>query len=335
MVDIFSSDMFKMASLTDAVGRMPNLYNRIESLGLFPDRGSRHRTVGVEELNEIATLLPTLAWGAPGTPGSTDKRGGYAFNIPHIPHVDVVSPEDVQSVREFGSEDALRTAATAVANKQRRMKNKIDLTREYMRATALAGTAKDGAGATLYAYYTAFGITQKVVDFALGTATTDVRGKCAEVFRHLEDNAKGAAFSGVGALCSPAWFDKFVKHAKVEEAFKYFNTTQPLSGDFRRGFTFGGVTFVEYNATVTLADGSTTAAMITSGDVLFYPLGAAIGVMVNAPANYMETVNTIGQPYYSKSEPKKFGKGVDLEVQSNPLPILLRPDLVVRGHSSN
>jgi hypothetical protein len=335
MVDIFSSNMFKQASLTDAVRRMPNMYNRIGSLGLFPTRGVRHRTVGIEELNEIASLLPTLAWGAPGTPGTVDKRGAYAFSIPHIPHVDAVLPEDVQSVREFGSEDQLKSVASVVAGKLGKMRSKIDLTLEFMRAKTLAGTATNGANVALYDYYTTFGITKKVVDFVLGTATTDVRGKCLEVKRDIESKARGAMINGIGCLCSSGFFDKLTKHATVAEAFKYYQTTQPLSGDFREGFTFAGITFREYDATVTLSDGSTTAAMITAGDAIFYPLGTPIGVTVFAPANYMETVNEIGMEYYSKSEPKKFGKGVDIEVQSNPLPILLRPDLVARGHSSN
>ncbi|WP_029858930.1 major capsid protein, partial [Vibrio parahaemolyticus] len=48
-----------------------------------------------------------------------------------------------------------------------------------------------------------------------------------------------------------------------------------------------------------------------------------------APANYKETVNTKGLPYYVKSEPKKFDKGVDLEGQSNPVNLCTSP-LAVR-----
>ena len=335
MIDIFNADMFRMVSLTNAIRRLPNKFDRIGRLGLFPARGVLHRSVSIEELNQLASLLPSLPWGAPGTAGNADARGAYAFNIPHIPHSDVVLPEDVQSVREFGSEDDLKSVAGTVADKLQMMRNKIDLTTEYMRATALAGTAKDGANATLYAYYTVFGITKKEVDFVLGTAGTNVRAKCLEIKRDIESKARGAVISGIGCLCSAGFFDKFTAHAEVKEAFKYYQTTQPLSGDFRSGFRFGDVTFIEYDATITLSDGTTTAPMIAAGDAIFYPLGAPIGVTVYAPANYMETVNTLGQDFYAKSEVRKFGKGVDLEAQSNPLPILLRPDLVARGYSSN
>jgi len=44
-----------------------------------------------------------------------------------------------------------------------------------------------------------------------------------------------------------------------------------------------------------------------------------------APADYMETVNTQGIPYYSKIEPLAFNKGVAGEAQSNPLHLCTRP----------
>ena len=48
-----------------------------------------------------------------------------------------------------------------------------------------------------------------------------------------------------------------------------------------------------------------------------------------APANYNEAVNTVGQSYYAKSEPRKMGKGWDLEAQSNPLAVFHYPEALV------
>jgi len=48
-----------------------------------------------------------------------------------------------------------------------------------------------------------------------------------------------------------------------------------------------------------------------------------------APANYNETVNTKGLPYYVKSKAKDFDKGVDMEGQSNPMNLCTSP-LAVR-----
>ena len=50
----------------------------------------------------------------------------------------------------------------------------------------------------------------------------------------------------------------------------------------------------------------------------------------NAPADFNETVNTPGQPVYAKQEPRKFDRGTDLHTQSNPLPMCLRPSVLVK-----
>ncbi|MGR6863203.1 major capsid protein [Aliivibrio salmonicida] len=48
-----------------------------------------------------------------------------------------------------------------------------------------------------------------------------------------------------------------------------------------------------------------------------------------APADYSETVNTLGVPHYAQAEPKRMNRGFDLECQSNPVSIVTVP-LAVR-----
>ena len=47
------------------------------------------------------------------------------------------------------------------------------------------------------------------------------------------------------------------------------------------------------------------------------------------PADFNEAVGTVGQEYYAKQEPRKFGRGVDIHTQSNPLPLCMRPEVLV------
>ncbi len=44
----------------------------------------------------------------------------------------------------------------------------------------------------------------------------------------------------------------------------------------------------------------------------------------------METVNTPGLPRYAKQARMKFDRGVELHTQSNPLPLCVRPHLLVK-----
>src|SRR5690606_38409340 len=125
------------------------------------------------------------------------------------------------------------------------MRVKHAQTREYMEVNALRGIVKDGAGTTLYNYFTEFGLAQLETDFVLGTATTNVQTKIRNVLRQVETELKGETMTGVLALVSPEFFDKLIGHAKVEDAYKYFSSTgaQPLREDTRRRFPFAGIVF--------------------------------------------------------------------------------------------
>jgi hypothetical protein len=99
MTNPFDNDAFSMAALTAAVNKLPNLYGRIEQLGLMPAQGVRTRTILIEEMNGVLNLLPTRPVGAPATLGAQAKRKVRSFVIPHIPHEEVVLPEEVQGLQ--------------------------------------------------------------------------------------------------------------------------------------------------------------------------------------------------------------------------------------------
>jgi hypothetical protein len=52
----------------------------------------------------------------------------------------------------------------------------------------------------------------------------------------------------------------------------------------------------------------------------------------NAPADFVETANTIGLPRYAKQAvDQQFARWVMLHVQSNPLPICTRRRVLIKG----
>ena len=242
-----------------------------------------------------------------------------------------------QGVRGFGVADAADPLATVMERKLTRMRVKHAQTREYMEVNALRGIVKDGAGTTLYDYFSEFGLAQLAVDFVLGTAGTQVQAKVREVLRHVETELKGETMSGVLALVSPEFFDKLIGHAKVEEAYKYFSSTgaQPLREDTRRRFPFAGIVFEEYNATVTLSTGA-TETLIPAGEGIAFPLGTLDTFVTHgAPANLIETVNTVGLPIYARQISRPDGSAIEVKTEASILPVNKRPRLAVRIHSSN
>lgn len=316
MINPFESDAFNMASLTASINLLPNLYGKTEEMNLFPAKSVRTRNIAVEERNGVLSLLPTQVPGGTSTYENRTNRTMRSFTIPHIPHDDVILPEEIQGIRAFGSETELEAMANVVTDHLQSMRNKHAITLEYLRMGALKGNILDADGSTLYDLYDEFGITPKTVNFALGTAGTDVKRKCLEVVRYIEDNLRGEFMNGVHCLVSPEFFDALTSHAKVKEAYERWQEGAALRNDIRSGFTFGGITFEEYRGQATDPDGN-VRRFIASGEGHCFPVGTSqTFVTYFAPADFNETVNTLGLPLYAKQCPRKFDRGTELHTQS-------------------
>lgn len=330
MQNPFDNPAFSMASLTAAINIVPNRYGRLEQLNLFPAKPVRTRQILVEERNGVLNLLPTMPPGSPGTVGTRGKRQLRSFVIPHIPHDDVVLPEEVQGLRAFGSETEMEALAGVMARHLETMRNKHAITLEHLRMGALKGVILDADGSELYDLFDEFEITPKTIAFELGTATTNVKAKCIDLLRHIEDNLKGEYMTGVHVLCSPEFFTALTGHAKIEKVYENWQQGLVLINDVRSGFTFGGITFEEYRGQASDTNG-TVRRFIAAGEAHAFPLGTidTFGTYFS-PADFNETVNTLGQALYAKQEPRKFERGTDLHTQSNPLPMCHRPGLLVK-----
>ena len=326
------NDAFNMVSLTKAINILPNRYGRINELNLMPGRGVTTRTIIVEEKNGVLTLLQTMPVGSPGQEARQGKRKVRSFVIPHIPHDDVIMPEEYSGIRAFGSETEMQTLATLVNNKQQNMRNKHAITLEHLRMGALKGIILDADGSVLYNLYDQFEISAKVINFALTTDTTNVAAKCRELLRHMEDNLKGEVMNGVRCLVSEDFFDALIGHPNVEKFWLNHAKAQELAGnaaDPRKGFPFGGITWEEYRGKASNAAGD-TMKFIADGRGHAFPTGTMNSFeTLYAPADFNETVNTIGLEIYSKMVERKFGRGMDLHTQSNPLPMCYRPACLV------
>lgn len=329
MFDIFNTNAFSLTALTEAINHIPTRYGRVGELGLFREKPVRFRSVTVEEQNGTLCLLPTQIPGGPAYVNQNGKRTLRSFQIPHIPLEDLILPDEIQGIRAFGKEDEVTSISRVVADHLQTMKNKHSITLEYMRMSALKGNVTAGDGTLLYNLYTEFGITPKTVNFQLNVAGTNVLKKCLEVVRHIEDNLQGEYCTGVRALVSSEFFDALTSHASVKEAYERWQDGAALRTDMRTGFPFGGILFEEYRGHATDANGQ-DQRFIEEGAGHVFPTGTT-ETFVNyfAPADFNETVNTLGQPLYAKTENCRFDRGVELHVQSNPLPLCLRPAVLI------
>lgn len=317
---------FTLTQLSQSINVLPNMYGRVNELGLFGWKPQSTTQVTIEMKNGVLVLVPTTPWGGVAPKNTSGKRTVRSFQIPHMPMEDTVLASEVIGVREFGTENTLQTVVSRVNEKMQTMKNKIDQTLEWRKMGALKGVVLDADGTTVIEdYFSAFGVTKKVVTFALGTAGTDVRAKCMEVVRHMEDNLMGETMTRVHALVSQEFFDALVSHPKVKEAWaNYSEAAQRFGGDMRKGFSFGGITFEEYRGIVD------SKRFIDSGEGHAFPVGTFETFSnFGAPADFVETVNTNALPYYARQKNKDFNRGIDLHVQANQLPLVARPAVIV------
>lgn len=334
---MMNNSIFTLGALTQAINLFPLQYGRISAMNVFRPDFHSTRSFNLEQKSGTLNLLPATSWGGPATGASKITRAMRTISIPPTAHEDHLDPNDLQDVRAFGTEQSAEMPAVRMAEKIERMRMRHDITAEYRRISALKGIIYDADASTvLLNLFTEFGISQKSVDFVLGTGGTEVREKCAEVSRWVEDNLLGDVFSSVQCEVSAGFYDKLVKHATVKAAFaNYQEAAQRLGGDMRDGFTFGGLTFREYRAKATTPSG-TIVKFITDDEGIAFPLGTQNTFTDNyAPADFIETVNTRALPYYAKAALEKMGRGMDLHTQSNHMPFCNRPVVLIRLFSSN
>lgn len=335
MPDVFNDDMFSLVSLTDAINHLPYKPGRIGEMGLFAPKGITTTTAVIEERRGVLSLIPSGNRGGPVTQATREGRKVRSFVVPHIPYEDTILASEVQNVRVFGSEDQLESATTVVNDRMESMRQDHETTLEWLRLGALKGIILDGDGSTtLFNLFTEFGITPpSQVDFLLGTDTTKVGQLLLGVKETIEDALGAAIYDHVHCFAGRKWFKDFIEHPEVKYAYQYFQEGKMLREDPRAGFEYKGVTFEVYRGSI----GGTDFIDETSFDqCYFFPVGVQdLFITYFAPADFMETVNTIGLPLYAKQQERDFQRGVDLHTQSNPLPICTRPGALVSGKTSN
>ena len=325
---LFSPDSFTCADLTAVVNAMPW---QPALLRQFFDMESIRTTSAFIDLEKShLKLVSDSPRGAMGTPATQSSRSAKTLPAAHLVQPDTITPADVQDVRAFGASEP-ETVAARIAKKQAGLRRNIEATLEYHRIGAVKGQVLDADGSTvLYDLFNVFGVS-KPADINL-TFPTDTTGKENPVLSAVQDAVDviddalgGVPYTGIHAICGAGFWKKLIGNAQVREAYYHWVGRQDALGGntFETGFTFGGVTFHKYSRAV---GGN---VLVASNRAELFPVGPGIMVQAFAPADYMETVNTDGLPFYSVMEEKDMGKGYDLEVQSNPVTFCTFPEALV------
>jgi hypothetical protein len=330
-MDIFNVDAFGVQTLTAAINNPPKgqvVPNVLDALFAPGEQGIITTVVSIERDNDGLALVPAAERGSPGTPVSQARRDAVPFQTFHLPLSAPLIADEIQGVRAFGSETELQTVQAMVNRYLFKLRRQIEATQVFHRMGAITGKIYDANGSSLLLdTFVRFNLQQQQEDFHFSAVTTDVAQAIRVAKRAAEDVIGGSGMiTGWLGLCGRNWFDGFIGHDAVVEAYKFWSAAgSPLRNDVRGGFSFGDVTWQEFYGKV----GSTL--FIDPDTAYLIPVGVQdLFISRYAPANYIETVNTMGLPFYAKQEPMRMGKGIDIEAQSNPLHLCTKPHAVIK-----
>ncbi|WP_437881030.1 major capsid protein [Pseudomonas sp. LRF_L74] len=326
-ISIFEDEAFSVEALLGVVNQDHVVPGQISNSGLFEEQGVNTGVVQIEKDGMTLQLVPAAPRGSQGLAVIADKRSLVPFNTVHLPQVFQILADEIQGIRAVGSVTELQNVQSVVARRIEKARRQLDATHEYQRIGAIQGLVIDADGETvLLDIYQRFGIERpEAISLQLDDPDADVSVILADVLDIQEDELGNITSTGAKAYVGKTLWAKLISHPKVRDT--YLNTLQAASlrGDRRVNFEFGGIEWERYRGKM----GGQPFVADDSAELV--PLGVPeLFISAFAPADYMETVNTEGLPYYAKLERMRFDKGVEGEAQSNPLHLCTRPRAVLK-----
>lgn len=325
-ISIFQDEAFSVPNLILTLNEDHAVPGQIAAAGLFSEQGSASIVQQIEKDGMTLQLVEAKPRGSGGQAVIADKRRLVPFNNVHLPQTFQILADEIQGIRAVGSRTELQGVQDVVSARLEKARRQLDTTHEWQRIGAIKGQVIDSDGETvLVDIFQSFGIKRpKPISLGLADDDTDVSARCVDVLDQQEDELYGLASTGARAWCGREFWKDLISHPKVRDTYLNSEAAAALRGDRRKAFDFGGITWERYR-------GKLPNMPFVEDDKAYVVAEGAEGLFISvfAPADYMETVNTLGLPYYGKLESMRMDKGVDGEVQSNPLHLCTRPRSVI------
>lgn len=320
-----NDSQYGIRPMTDSINKLPANPSIIRALGIFKPEYQTTTSVAVEVKAGVLSLVSAKPRGTPGDPVATTDRGTrHSFEMLHLPKNEIVRADDVQNVRAFGTDNKAQTVAEKVNDKLADMKSDIEYTREHLMLGALSGKILDADGTPLVDIYDRFGLTRKKINWNLSGATSNVGVMIDDAVRELSKKRGGEPVNGWIVLCSPEFMQAVVYHKTVTALYERYQDGAIYRGDSTSvGFEHKKLKFIDYDHVFE------SGLQIAAGEAIILPAGTKnVFKEYFAPADTGAAVNSKAMAYYASREKLGHDKGWSLEAQSNPLPLMLRPELV-------
>lgn len=322
-------DIFTSVEMTLAVNKLP--LTRYRFAPLFESRGVRTTSVEIDlKKGRIVLVADSPRGSVPESKaGLGSTRSAKILPTCHLAMADAIRPEDIQDVRAFGMDEPI-SAASVINDKMSELKDNVEMTCELHRLGAIKGQVLDADGTTvLYDLFKIFNASKKSVSVPFPTTEKQdnpILAAITSAKRHCEASMGGVPLSRMECVIGADFYDKLTGHGLVRSYFEDWLARQQDFGDNdyrKRGFIYGGVTFFEASEVI----GGRQLVEADKGHL--YPVAPGVFTQFFAPADWMETANTIGQPFYAQMWPIEANRGYHVEVQSNPLTLCTFPEALV------
>ncbi|WP_337055042.1 major capsid protein [Pseudoxanthomonas sp. USHLN014] len=325
--ELVNNGVLSAPQVTATINNLPATPTRLAQMGLFQEEGLLGTDVLSVAINgHTLTLVPNVPRGAPAQP-KTLKAGEFeTFKACHLPQRSNLMADTLKKAFAPDLDPSQGTAERVISNLLQVHRRDNDYTMEYHRLGALKGLILDSDGSVILNLHEKFKVEPIEISMGLNVAGAKMRAKVLGIKRAIEDQLGGVPYTGIHVFTGSDFFDSFTGHASVEKAYDRWQEGAALRDDNRTDFRMAGVMFEELSGGF-----GAGKPYIASDEALAFPIGVPDQYITRfAPADYIETVTGEGLPYYSKSHPMEFNKGVQLESQSNPINLNLRPRTAIR-----
>lgn len=341
-MDLFNQDAFAMSTLTRAYeGTLPYKPSLLAGMGLFEFQPIEQPLFEIEMRDNTLNLIGFSDPESPPSQGTTkgEERNLRQFKTRHLSRQRPIRASEVAGIRAFGSETEMDQLARKVADRSLKLRNEAEATFEYHRLNAVQGLVKDPvSGATIYNFYTEFGITPATeINFDLGNANPAkgaLKNKCAQIIHEIEDEMGGLVGTDsiqMVVLCGTTFWENLVVNKEVMDAYQAVSGAMSLDKTRNQDineFSWGGFIWRRYRGN------STLGVSVAADKCIIFPTNVdGMFLQVASPAQDFDFVNTPGLETYFRilRDPSGRNRFVNVEIEANPMFVCTRPQALRKG----
>lgn len=330
-VNPFDIPQFSHAQLTESINILPKVQTWVSDLGFFPTSAKGISTTYFKLMvrDHKIHLLPSAERGSPGTRHEFAKSKARILEVPHVPHEGSILPSQYQNALSMTGSGRLETLAAVMNEALGDMRMRHDFTHEWHLMNVLKhGQILDADGDVIEDLHEVLGTEKQTFSLNLANAEVDLRIKFKELYRKIKKRLKMDVMTHVKMPCDAALYDAIISHKSIKEAFNRWNDGALLR-ESGKGFTIEGVEIIEFNLDTMDHEGNAIEFMDPNKGIAG-PMGTKNTFKkVAAPGDFLDSANKPGKEIYARQQARKFNKGIDIHTESNVMPYMNDPSVMV------